>query len=202
MQDTRDSLTEKLEALEQQVVDTVQEARTAVTETVASVREAVHDTVEETVSTVKKTFDLRRQVERHPWGMVSGSVALGYFAGCLANRTATPPAHRRAVGGEPAPAPLASVTDRNGGPYRHPGPDGAAQESRPEQRSTGQGGLAGRFQEEFDQLKSLAIGAAIGVARDLVAQSSPEPLRDQVVDIMDSLTTKLGGRPVKGQLLT
>src|SRR5262249_60811224 len=79
MQETRTALTEKLEALEHQVVETVQGARSAVTDTVESVRGAVHDTV----CTVKETFDLNRQVERHPWAMVGGSFALGYVSGRL-----------------------------------------------------------------------------------------------------------------------
>src|SRR5262245_55877302 len=88
MEETRASLTEKLETLEHQVVGTVQGATSAVTETVENVKEAVAETVEtvkgtvrETVETVKETFDLSRQVDRHPWLMVGGSVALGFLCG-------------------------------------------------------------------------------------------------------------------------
>jgi phosphate uptake regulator len=63
MEETRASLSEKLETLEQQVVGTVQDARAAVTDTVETVKEAVHETVE----TVKDTFDIGAQMQRHPW---------------------------------------------------------------------------------------------------------------------------------------
>jgi hypothetical protein len=77
LDETRASLSEKLETLEQQVVHSVHGATNAVNETVASVKDAVHDTV----ATVKETFDLPLQVRRRPWVMVGGSIALGYF-GC------------------------------------------------------------------------------------------------------------------------
>src|SRR5438552_13806212 len=79
MLETRASLAEKLETLEQQVVGTVHNATSAVTDTVASVKGAVQDTVE----AVKDTFDLPRQVREHPWIMLGGSIALGYTGGCL-----------------------------------------------------------------------------------------------------------------------
>jgi len=90
MEETRAALTDKLETLEHQVVDTVQGATTAVQETVATVKDAVQETVEtvkgsvqETVETVKETFDLNRQVDRHPWLMFGGAVAVGYLGGRL-----------------------------------------------------------------------------------------------------------------------
>src|SRR5437879_565808 len=91
MLETRASLAEKLETLEQQVVGTVQSATTAVTDTVESVKDAVQQTVEmakesvtNTVEAVKDTFDLPRQVREHPWIMFAGSAAVGFAAGHLA----------------------------------------------------------------------------------------------------------------------
>src|ERR1700681_3970542 len=77
MEETRTSLTDKLETLENQVVETVQETTTAVADTVENVKEAVQETV-----------NLRHQVERHPWPMLGLSVATGYLAGRLFNRAA------------------------------------------------------------------------------------------------------------------
>jgi ElaB/YqjD/DUF883 family membrane-anchored ribosome-binding protein len=206
MQETRTALAEKLEALEQQVTDTVQEARSAVTETVETVRDVVHDTVdtvkdtvEETVNTVKETFDLTRQVERHPWAMVGGSVALGFVTGRLVDAAAAELSHRPAHWREPSP--VATFTHRNGGPVQEPGSTNGYGASA-ERGVSWLGSLASRFHNEIDQLKSLAIGAAIGVARDLIKQNAPEPVRDQVTEIMDGITTKLGGQPVRGQVLS
>src|SRR5262245_19695984 len=93
MEETRASLTEKLETLEHQVVGTVQGATSAVTETVENVKEAVQETVETvkdsvrgTVESVKETFDLARQVDSDPWLMVGGSAALGFLCGRLVPR--------------------------------------------------------------------------------------------------------------------
>src|SRR5262249_19642153 len=79
MEETRASLSEKLESLEQQVVGTVQNARAAVNDTVTNVKDAVQDTVD----SVKDTMDIRRQMQRHPWVMLGGSMALGYIGGRL-----------------------------------------------------------------------------------------------------------------------
>lgn len=97
MEGTRAALSEKLETLEQRMVATVHGAADAVAQTVDNVKDAVH----ETVDNVKGTFDLRRQVERHPWAMVGGSIALGFVGGMLLHR------HRatRAVNGHSQPAP-------------------------------------------------------------------------------------------------
>src|SRR5713226_6434711 len=84
MLETRASLAEKLETLEQQVVGTVHSATSAVTDTVESVKDAVQHTVE----AVKDTFDLSHHVREHPWLMVGGSVTVGFAAGCLTGRAA------------------------------------------------------------------------------------------------------------------
>ena len=63
--------------------DTVADAKCAVVETVETVKQSVDstvqaakDTVHDTVDWVKDAVDLRRQVQRHPWGMLAGSVGL------------------------------------------------------------------------------------------------------------------------------
>ena len=84
MQETRTALTEKLEALEHQVVDTVQATTSTVAETVQQVKAAVEDTVgtvkdtvqsavggvkesvQGAVSSVAGVFDVRRHVRRLP----------------------------------------------------------------------------------------------------------------------------------------
>jgi len=209
MQETRTALTEKLEALEQQVVETMQGAKDAVTETVDSVREAVHDTVDtvkdsmqDTVESVKEAFDLERQVERHPWAMVGGSVALGYLSGCLYNRVAECEGPSFAHKPEAA-APTPSFTHRNGGSFQSSGGNGVGTEaSRPAEGPSLLTNLAGTFHSEIGMLKSLAIGAAMGLVRDLVAQRVPPQLSGQLTEVIDSMTTKLGGQPVRGPVLS
>lgn len=101
MEETRSSLADKLETLEQHVLGTVHDTTSAVSntaemvtdavegtvesvkETVENVKESFMETVESVKETVRDTFDLRLQAERHPWGVVGGSVAVGFAVGYL-----------------------------------------------------------------------------------------------------------------------
>ena len=44
----------------------------------------------------------------------------------------------------------------------------------------------------------MAIGALLGMVRDSAVQAAPETMRDQVREIIDGFTSKLGGKPVEG----
>jgi len=92
---TRESLTEKVNALENQVLGTVQTAANTITETVDAVKsfvntapDAVSDTVEQVTSAVKeqvaRTFDITSHVQSSPLSSVGISVGLGFIAGYLA----------------------------------------------------------------------------------------------------------------------
>ena len=188
MEETRASLSEKLETLEQQVVGTVQDARAAVTDTVETVKEAVHETVE----SVKDTFDISRQMERHPWAMLGGSIALGYVGGLLFEQLEAPQPY--ATNGHGVPAP---VYDRP--PNRTT--NGATGETNGGPDSDHGHSLLRQFEPEIARLKGLAVGAAMSVVRDMISGSIPDPLKPQVRDVMNSLTVKLGGEPIRAPLL-
>jgi ElaB/YqjD/DUF883 family membrane-anchored ribosome-binding protein len=209
MLETRASLAEKLETLEQQVVGTVQSATNAVTDTVESVKEAVQETVEmakssvhETVEAVKETFDLPRQVRSHPWVMFGGSVALGYVSGCLLGR-ARSGAELGYVETGPSLSTLATrpssqrdggLANREAAASTEAAPSFTAQHGR-------LGGLGETFNTELTKLKGLALGTMLGVVRDMVTQSAPPQLGPDLGEIIDSLTVKLGGKPVEGPVL-
>jgi ElaB/YqjD/DUF883 family membrane-anchored ribosome-binding protein len=209
MLETRASLAEKLETLEQQVVGTVQSATHAVADTVESVKDAVQETVEmarssvhETVEAVKETFDLSRQVRAHPWAMFGGSVALGYVSGCLLERT------RSVSGGHylqaaPSLSTLGTPwkSERDGGP----GHRESTASREPAASSTAQQGLLGEFGDTFKteltKLKGLAIGTLFGVVRDMVTRSAPPQLAPDLAEVINHLTVKLGGKPIEGPVL-
>jgi ElaB/YqjD/DUF883 family membrane-anchored ribosome-binding protein len=97
MFDTRESLTEKVAALENQVMGTVQTAANTLTETVDAVKsfvtnapETVSDTVEQVTTAVKesveRTFDISSHVQSHPWRAVGLSAGVGFLAGLLVFR--------------------------------------------------------------------------------------------------------------------
>jgi len=83
MLETRQSLTQKVAALEQAVVGNIH----SVTQTVANVKDQVKETVADTVETVKEkvreTLDVRRHVRENPWAAVGVSAGLGFLAGFL-----------------------------------------------------------------------------------------------------------------------
>jgi len=189
MQDTRSSLADKLENLEQQVVDTVHTATSAVADTVTSVKDAVHDTVatvkdsvQSTVTSVKDSFDIPAHVDRHPWATMAGSVALGY----LGERFLSP------SGSKPARERRPSISGPANG-------SGLAAEKPTTRCATETGrwtGVAELLGPEIATLKGLAIGSVLGLVRDIVAKSAPPRLRDQLVDLINKVTEKLGGEIV------
>jgi ElaB/YqjD/DUF883 family membrane-anchored ribosome-binding protein len=213
MEETRSSLAEKLETLEHQVMETVQGATSAVTDTVENVKDAVQETVDtvkgsvtETVETVKHTFDLKLQVDRRPWTMFAGSVAMGYLGGCLMPRAS------RMLGGR-------SFMDL-GPTYQRPEPfqgeaargyEAVTDTSRSNgfrsepAASTGMSwlaGLGGMFESELGKLKKLAIGTAMAAVRDLIQPSIPEPMKPQLEELINNFTTKLGGEVIEGPILS
>jgi len=228
MEQTRTALSEKLEALESQVFGTVQSATCAVQETVTTVKSAVAETVTSvkdavqgtvstfktsvdetvgtvksslggTVGTVKETLDLELQVHRHPWAMVGGAVAAGYLGGIALNRLNHPPAHYL-----PSPATPAHLTGEGWAAPRATSPlpesapaatpAGAAEESWA-------GALLNSFEPEVDKLKGIAIGALFNVVKGMARQYVPRNLEPQFTELVDSVTRKMGGKPLQGSIM-
>ena len=117
MQETRDSLTLKVSALENQVVDTLQNASETVSNIVDSVKSVVPDTLagmKETVTeSMKETFDVSEHTRVRPWAMVGGAAALGFIAGMVLFRRRDAAAVAVASGASirpmaAAPAPVAA----------------------------------------------------------------------------------------------
>jgi len=207
MEDTRTSLTDKLETLEQQVVDTVQGATSAVNETVESIKDtvkdtvttvkdsvqdtvsAVKDTVQGSVDTVKDFMDVGAHVDRHPWVMLGGSMLLGYCLGNMFGKRSEPSRMTESFAAEQPRS--------NGHRLSHSG-KGAARENR-RRESAGQGLLGswlGELGPEIDKLKSLALGTLFGTAREMIIKAVPEHIGEQLKEVVDNVTTKLGGEPL------
>ncbi len=211
MRETRASLAEKLETLEQQVVGTVHTATSAVTDTVETVKDAVQQTVEmakasvhETVGAVKDTFDLSRQVRQHPWLMMGGSVSVGFAAGCLLGRAASS-RDRYYMGAGPSLSTLAprSVPERDGGSSQRRPEDGRSTNGVSGKADHGfLSDLGQQFEGEIHKLKGLALGTMFGVVRDMIASSAPPQLSSPLAEVIDSVTVKLGGQPVRGPVLS
>jgi ElaB/YqjD/DUF883 family membrane-anchored ribosome-binding protein len=197
----RAAISEKLEALEHKIVNTVQDTRQTVTDTVRDAKEAVAETVQtvkdavhSSVDAVKQTLDIKRQVERHPWTMVGGSVAVGYIAGCLLER---------AVPRRIAPSPVAFSPSNAcvrppaaGLPATQP-----TQESAVRQDPSWTDELAQKFAPEIKKLKGLAVGVLFGIVRDAVTKSVSPAMSPQIGQLIDSIAAKTGAEPIPNDVL-
>ena len=184
---TRSAMTDKLEALEDRVMGTVQSAQ-----------ETVEDSIQltkDTVATVKRNFDIKYQVEQHPWAMVGGCFVVGLALGGLFRRVRHP---SRQAPNPPAgnvtplaesPRLFAEQSNRDSFVTAAPPP-------RPHSMAANGSGFFGQFQEEIDKVKGIAIGYVMGLARDSIKDAVPQ-LAAQIDDVMNSVTTKLGSKPVQ-----
>jgi ElaB/YqjD/DUF883 family membrane-anchored ribosome-binding protein len=204
--ETRSALTEKLETLEQGVKETVQEAKAAVTGTIESVKDTVESTVETvkekvegTVETVKQTLDITTYVENYPWAMFGGAVALGCVLGRISQS-------REKIGGMRNGHEDSQASKTNGALHpaiTRPESGSACPPETSESAARSMAGeLAHKFEPELQEIKSLAIGAVGALVRDIVKGSVPDPLAPRLEDVINRITTKLGGEAIPEPLLT
>lgn len=185
MKDTRASLSEKIETLEQKVMGTVENATAAVTETVDAIKESVQETVTTVqegvrsgMDSVKDAFDLPAQVRQHPWAMVGGSVAVGFCVGALLTSSSRP---------QYAPPQASSP------PWTPSSSHGLAPQQLQAASAPAEPGI---WASEVTKLKGLALGVLFGTARELLVSNMPIHLGEQIKDVVDSVTRKAGGQPL------
>ena len=225
MEATRTDLSDKIEKLENKVMDTVQDATSTVNEAVQSAKdvvETVKETVEGTVESVQGTvdavkgaasdaaegvretlsnaaesvrnaFDLPAQVDRHPWLMMGGAVAVGFVAGKLLDYAPEPDVAMHSLA-ETGGRLAESITTTAGQAASAAGTAAATAENW-------LGTLEHMFGPELNKVKELALGALLGMVRDAAVQAAPDTMRRQVGEIFDNFTSKLGGRPIEGAVL-
>jgi hypothetical protein len=195
MEETRTALTEKLERLEGQVTGMVGVTAEAVTETVENVKETfadVTDAVQEKVQTVKEMFDFRLQMERHPFLLIGGSVALGFIASRLlksVGQTASAAGHAVSAVGHAALAAAPVVNSMMSGPSSAP----AKPEPNPKAAKAEGESFVG---EALGQVKNLAVGSVMAMLREMATAHLPNEFGKQVAETVDGLTQKLGVQPM------
>ncbi len=152
------------------MADKLEALEDRVMDTVQSAQETVEDSIQlakDTVATVKRTFDIKHHVEQHPWLMVGGCVLAGLALGSLFHRI------------------------RRNGSF-----DTAAPPPRSHSTSANRPGFFDQFHEEIDKVEGMAIGYVMGLVRDSIKDAVPQ-LASQIDDVMNSVTTKLGSKPVQ-----
>jgi len=204
MEETRSSLTDKLEALEtkvtekvvQPVADAVEKATDVASDIVETVKDTVHtvsDKVEETTKAVVSAFDIQSHMERHPW-LVFGIAAttgcmVGSFLGRRSSRAGAPqesstwsrPKHVRGTNG--------AAHHMEASPLRR-----APKKETSEQESW--------IKEQMRHLGKLALSALMSSIRDLAKRSVPGPLGDRIGAEVESMTTSLGAEPIQGDVVS
>lgn len=204
MEETRSSLQDKLETLEQHVTQTVQGAADAATETVQSVKDAVQetvatvkDTVQDTVGSVKRTFDLNAHVQQHPWAMFVGAVAAGYVATRLLARTRPGEEYSSAPAEMTPPSAVidVSVPAPPSGKHRN-----GKHHDAPREKTGLMAAASKRYGEELTKLQSLAVGMLGAVVREVLTSAAAPPVAERITEILDGVTEKMGGKPIRGPL--
>lgn len=225
MEDTRTSMTEKIEQLEQKVTQTVTGTTEAVTDTVEAVKETVKGTTEAVTETVEKVKETVQEtvntvtsgiqnglksvqnlftVNKHPWFCVGTSVVVGFVAGKILSpaRRSRPEVQAMAAAthpiGEAASSPVrtSQVSHSNGG-HRTRSSSGQSEKASRNGGLT-QGifqGLASQISPELNKLKSMAIGMLVNMSRDFLMQAVPQQYRGQFQGIFQGLADKITGGP-------
>jgi hypothetical protein len=190
---TKADLVDKLEALENQVMGTVQSASNAVSETVDAVKDSVH-TVVEKVKSAGEFFNVRRQAQHHPWAVFGTSV----LAGCMTAYF---------LGGGRKGKSDSEILERMGQRYTESSRGttpllATSQPERPQSQPEPKEEKArGWFREELDSFFGLAVGSVMGLLRDVAVQELPEAIGHNLAQEMDKLTAHLGGKPIEGPIL-
>jgi hypothetical protein len=158
----------------------------------------------DTVATVKRTFDIKYQVQQHPWVMVGGCFLAGVALASLfprGRRRSQEAPYQRTGNGTPMPlaaegmargsvtSPL-PVEQRGNGSFAAAGPPPQVQAAVPNRH-----GFIELFHEEIAKVKGLAIGYVMGLVRDSIKEAAPQ-LAPQVDSLVNDVTAKLGGEPV------
>jgi len=191
---------------------TVNEAKS----TVDNLVENVKDTTDSAVTRVRQSFDLQYQVAHRPWVTFGGAVVAGYFIGAWTNRGSRRQRQYRdqehqygdddnlyaaAVmsggatvedldqrknhqkDGYAYPPHLSSAAQKHAG--------NTAQEQSSRQRKI----MGGRFQEEWNILRDVALGTLMGTIRTMVRQQMPT-FAPHLEKILNRTSARLGTEPI------
>jgi hypothetical protein len=177
------------------VREALHEAFEAVKGTMEDTVKSVKGTVGETVDAVKHV-DVKGGMERHPWLYIGGFMALGYFAYRLleqAGQTRSSSGEGTATGSTTPAAGSAPSHGHGNGRHREENQSSGEQAAQPATSAP----RSEDWGQVLAELKALAIGVPLSIVRDKLANTGAETFRSEVVELMNSLTEKLGGKVVQ-----
>jgi hypothetical protein len=167
---------------------------------VASVKDSVHDTVENVKDSVKATFDFERHVQQHPWAMLAGAAVVGYVAERVLTRLTAPVQQVPQANNLAAPTFATTEIVRH-----HRRGNGKATTSHQAKQSAPGGGfwgfLTSHYRDELEKVKSLAVSALGGAAREIITEAVAPAMAERIKDVIDGVTVKMGGQPFEDPIL-
>jgi len=175
MEGTRKSLADKLGEVESIIQEKVKEAGDSVTSIVDNVKDfgsSVTESVTSAKETLKETFNIRKQVEDHPWAALGAAVAVGVAGGVFLGPSRSRGAS--AAFSEPSYSPPSSPS---------PSPSYAAASK----------GASSVVSSLLHNLQGLAVGSLMSFAQDLVNQNAPPAWKDSLTGMVDDLCVQLTG---------
>jgi uncharacterized protein YoxC len=202
MEQTRESITQKVSLLENQVLGTIQTATNTLTDTVQTVKDtvttapaavketvaAVKDSVRETFASVKDSvasFSLTDCTRNHPGAALGTSVVGGFLTGflLLGGRESRPLMARGFR--EPAPGGRPGTVPHEYAPFG--GATGSHGHAAPAQPGIFSG-LMGMVGSEIEQLARQALTTAIASLKQSVNEKVPRLMDDAVQTLADRVT--------------
>ncbi|MBS0204111.1 MAG: hypothetical protein JSS49_14490 [Planctomycetes bacterium] len=175
MEQTRSQLTDKLDCLEHQVSETVQST--------GAVVEAIQVTVENVtgaVQSVRHALSLRSQMNRHPLLVLGGAAVIGYLAG------------RVLTGRSNGSAALSVSATGSGSVIGRPGDVNSVAKSA----DIAIAYATGLKDSSRDQMKLAALGALLGIVRDIAVRAIDQQIR-RPTDPSDDSQKSTGQSPVR-----
>lgn len=203
MEQTRESITAKVSALENQVLGTIQTATSTIADTVHAVKEtvttaptavketvqeavgAMKDSVKETFASVKHTvasFDLGACVGNHPAAALGASVAGGFVTGFLLFGDSRPLMARGFR--EPAPDGRPGTVPHEFAPFGHSSAAARSEPARPGMFA----GLWAMVGAEVEQLARQALSTALASLKQSVNERVPRLVDETVQNFTERVT--------------
>lgn len=205
IEETRASMSDKLELLEERVRDTLEDTKTAVEDMVENVKSSVDDTVDavketvddakltvehivenmketmdDTMTRVKQSFDLRYQVDQHPWLMLGAAVVTGSVLASFLH-----PGHEARASSSYAPHQQ-NVTESREQPTH----------SQMQQRHGWGTALGLDHEDVVDLMKGAVIGTVMGTVREMIRQNLPS-ISVPFDKMVNTVAKKLGTGPIE-----
>jgi ElaB/YqjD/DUF883 family membrane-anchored ribosome-binding protein len=201
MQEARNSLTDKLEVLEESVVGTVSETADVVKETVETVKdtveataETVKETVQEGVDTVRHWLDFSGHTRQHPWLMMAGAAGFGFILETIlvGRRPSTIGAVADVAATVARPVAAASQHHHRS---HHNGNGHSKKRGVTSAITSTMSGLFGNFGPQVAKLKDMAINSLLQMVKQTVLKSIPQQMHQTVTEMIDTASRKLVGEP-------